>query len=125
MTIALWCVLAGGLMPYLFASVAKVGAPIDNRNPRDSADALIGYRRRAFAAHLNTFEAFPFFAIAVLAAQTQGGNQDQINELALVWVGLRVIYFALYLGNLAALRSLAWAIGALVAVAIFTVPVWA
>ena len=124
MTIALWCVLAGGLMPYLFASVAKVGAPIDNRLPRDSADALIGYRRRAFAAHLNTFEAFPFFAIAVLAAQTQGGSQMHIDQLALAWIGLRVAYFILYLGNLAALRSLVWAVGAVVAVAIFTVPAW-
>lgn len=124
MTIALWCVLAGGLMPYLFASVAKVGAPIDNRLPRDSADALIGYRRRAFAAHLNTFEAFPFFAIAVLAAQTQGGSQMHIDQLALGWIGLRIAYFVLYLGNLAALRSLVWAVGAVVAVAIFTVPAW-
>ncbi|MBY0511453.1 MAG: MAPEG family protein [Rhodospirillaceae bacterium] len=125
MTMALWCVLAGGLMPYVFATVAKVGAPIDNRLPRDSADALIGFRRRAFAAHLNTFESFPFFAIAVLAAQTQGGSQTQIDQLAMVWVGLRLVYFALYLGNLAALRSLVWAIGVVVAVAIFTVPVWA
>lgn len=124
MTIALWCVLAGGLLPYMFAAIAKVGAPIDNRNPRDSADALIGYRRRAFAAHLNTFEAFPFFAIAVLAAQTQGGDQGHINDLAMVWIGLRLVYFALYLGNLAALRSLVWAIGSVVAIAIFTVPVW-
>ncbi len=124
MTTALWCVLAGGLMPYFFAAVAKVGAPIDNRLPRDSADALNGYRRRAFAAHLNTFEAFPFFAIAVLAAQTQGGAQGMIDDLALAWVGLRLVYFALYLGNLAALRSLVWAFGAVVAVAIFTVPVW-
>ena len=124
MTIALWCVLAGGLTPYLFAAVAKVGAPIDNRLPRDSADALIGYRRRAFAAHLNTFEAFPFFAIAVLAAQTQGGSQLHIDQLALTWIGLRFVYFILYLGNLAALRSLVWAVGVVVAVAIFTVPAW-
>jgi uncharacterized MAPEG superfamily protein len=124
MTTALWCVLAGGLLPYLFAAVAKVGAPIDNSNPRDSAAALIGFRKRAFAAHLNTFEAFPFFAIAVLAAQTQGGDQAQIDQLALVWVVLRLIYFVLYLSNLAALRSLVWAIGSVVAVMLFTVPVW-
>ena len=125
MTIALWCVLAGGLMPYFFATVAKVGAPIDNRLPRDSADALIGFRRRAFAAHLNTFESFPLFAISVLAAQSQAGDQMMVDQLAVAWVGLRIAYFLLYIANLAALRSLVWAVGAVVAVAIFTTPAWA
>jgi uncharacterized MAPEG superfamily protein len=69
MQTALICVLIAGLMPYLWTAVAKATGPrYDNRNVRDWQAQLEGLPKRAHAAHLNSFEAFPFFAAAVLAA---------------------------------------------------------
>ena len=63
MQTALICVLIAGLMPYLWTAVAKVLGPrYDNRNVRVWQSRLEGAAQRAHAAHLNSFEAFPFFA---------------------------------------------------------------
>ena len=34
MTIALWCVLVAGLLPYVATVIAKAGTDFDNRDPR-------------------------------------------------------------------------------------------
>ncbi|MEO8003040.1 MAG: MAPEG family protein [Arenimonas sp.] len=109
MTIALYCVLAAGLMPFLWTGVAKVRGPrYNNVNVRLWQSKLEGAAQRAHAAHLNSFEAFPLFAAAVIVAQMNGAAQGRIDMLALAFIGLRVIYGILYLSNLASLRSLAW-----------------
>ncbi len=124
MTIALWCVLAVALMPILGAGIAKWGTTIDNNNPRDWAASLEGYRRRAFAAHLNSYEFFPVFAVAVLAAQTAGAAQRPVDWLALGVVLARAAYLACYVADLATARSLVWTLAMAGAVAIFTSPAW-
>ncbi len=109
MTTALYCVLAAGLMPFLWTGVAKVRGPrYNNWNVRLWQSKLEGAAQRAHAAHLNSFEAFPLFAAAVIVAQMNGAAQGRIDMLALAFIGLRVIYGILYLANLASLRSLAW-----------------
>jgi len=109
MTIALYCVLAAGLMPFLWTGVAKVRGPrYNNVNVRLWQSKLEGAAQRAHAAHLNSFEAFPLFAAAVIVAQMNGAVQGRIDMLALAFIGLRVVYGILYLANLASLRSLAW-----------------
>ncbi len=109
MTIALYCVLAAGLMPFLWTGVAKVRGPrYNNVNVRLWQSKLEGVAQRAHAAHLNSFEAFPLFAAAVIVAQMNGAAQGRIDMLALAFIGLRIIYGILYLANLASLRSLAW-----------------
>ena len=35
MSLAYWCLLIAGLLPYVWALVAKLGAPYDNHCPRD------------------------------------------------------------------------------------------
>jgi uncharacterized MAPEG superfamily protein len=117
---ALLCVLVAGLLPYLFTGVAKVAGPrYDNRDVRAWQGRLQGLAYRANAAHLNGFEAFPLFAAAVLAAMVAGADPTRINQLAVAFVVLRVLYGVVYLMNLAAVRSLVW-FGALgCAVAIF------
>jgi uncharacterized MAPEG superfamily protein len=125
MSIALWCVLIGGLTPLFVAVVAKAGAPIDNHAPYDAVDELRGYRRRAFAAHLNAFEAFPLFVVAVIVAQMQTGHQAAIDALALVWVILRLAYVLCYLANMATPRTLIWTASTIVSIAIFTMTAWA
>ena len=124
MSIALWCVLLAGIMPVITTGIAKWGAPFDNNHPRDWANSLVGYRRRAYSAHQNAYEAFPFFAAAVLAAGATGTAQGLVNLLALVFIAARVGYTAAYLADLATARSVLWAIGWFVTIAIFTSAVW-
>ncbi|HOZ06212.1 MAG TPA: MAPEG family protein [Arenimonas sp.] len=109
MTIALYCVLAAGLMPFLWTGVAKVRGPrYNNFNVRLWQGKLEGAAQRAHAAHLNSFEAFPLFAAAVIVAQITGAEQARVDMLALGFIGLRVLYGILYLADKATLRSLVW-----------------
>lgn len=120
MSIALGCVLAAGLMPYLFTAIAKFSGPrYDNRLPRQWQASLQGLPQRAHAAHLNSFEAFPLFAVAVLAALQFGAPAGRVDLLALGFVGLRLLYGACYLANQAVLRSLVWLAAMVCCVAIF------
>ena len=117
---ALLCVLVAGLMPYLWTAVAKVAGPrYDNRDVRSWQGRLTGLPHRATAAHLNSFEAFPLFATAVLAAYLTGADAQRTMLLALAFVALRLAYGVVYLLDIAALRSLVWFAGLGCAVAIF------
>jgi uncharacterized MAPEG superfamily protein len=120
MTTAYWCVLAAGLMPYLFIVVAKTrGQRYDNRDPRSWLAKQTGASARAHAAHLNSFEAFPLFAAAVIIAQLTGAPQPRIDSLALAFVALRLAYGICYLGGWATLRSVVWLLALLCAIALF------
>lgn len=121
MPFAYWCVLFAALMPYFLVAYAKSRSR-NNYNPRDSAEKLEGARRRAYAAHQNAFETFPFFAAAVIASVQLGGPIGTINWLAGLYVLIRVVYAGCYLANIATLRSLVWAAGLFVNIAIFVLP---
>ncbi|HET9483129.1 MAG TPA: MAPEG family protein [Xanthomonadales bacterium] len=122
MTIAYWCVLAAGLMPFLWTSVAKTtGERFNNRTPREWQARLSGLPARAHAAHLNSFEAFPLFAAAVIIADLLDAPQATVDLLALAFIGLRVLYGILYLADQHALRSLVWFAALACTVAIFVV----
>ena len=112
MTLAYWCVLAAALMPFLFTGIAKFsGGRYNNYSPREFLEKQEGFRKRAHWAQLNSFEAFPMFAAAVIIAHLTGAEQDYINTLAIAFIGIRIVYGAMYLANLAALRTLVWAAG--------------
>lgn len=111
MTIGLWCVLAGLLMPYLWTAVAKSMGRYSlrsNQDPRAFMAQLRGAPARANAAQLNSFEAFPAFAAAVLVAQFTHANQHSIDTLAATWVALRLLYGVVYVADFARLRSVVW-----------------
>jgi len=109
MTTAYWCVLAAGLMPFLFTGVAKAaGGRYDNRDPRSWQARLSGMPQRAHAAHLNSFEALPLFAAAVIIAHLAGAAQAQVDGLALAFIALRLGYGVCYIAGWALLRSLVW-----------------
>lgn len=109
MTIAYWCVLAAALMPYLFTGVAKFGSkPYDNRAPREFLATVEGHQKRANWAQMNSFEAFPPFAAAVIIAQLAHAPQVGINGLALAFVVLRLAYGWAYITDRPTLRSLLW-----------------
>jgi uncharacterized MAPEG superfamily protein len=120
MTTALWCVFIAGLLPYVAALAAKVGdRSFDNNNPRAWLAKQEGHRARANAAQQNSFEAFAFFAVAVIVAHIVAGPQARADQLAMVFIAARVVYIPLYIAGLGALRSLVWAVGIGAAVWIF------
>lgn len=125
MTPALWCVFAAAWLPVLTAGIAKYGLPFDNHNPREFMGRITGYRRRAFDAHLNGFEGFPFFAAAVIVAQMRNAPQSTVDVLAFVYVITRLGYTGAYIADLATLRSAIWTVGFLAVSAIFLMPFWA
>ena len=124
MTIAEWCVF-GTLMLSLLTvvSVKWIGfRGFDNSRPRDPDFYDDPIRSRALGAHLNGIETFPFFAAAVLLAEFRGAPQNLINELSVLFLIVRVAYVLTYVGNRPSLRSILWAIGFLITVTIFFLP---
>jgi uncharacterized MAPEG superfamily protein len=122
MTRALWCILVAGLLPYIATLTAKIGGrSFNNADPRTWLARQEGFRHRANAGQLNSFEAFPFFAAAVLVAQYLHAPQVRVDALAFGFIAARVLYLACYLGNLAALRSLAWTVGLGCVIGLFVV----
>jgi len=122
MKTALICVLIAGLMPYLWTTVAKIAGPrYDNRNVREWQSRLTGLAQRAHAAHLNSFEAFPFFAAGVLTAHYLQAPQATVNALALLFVAARILYILCYVADWAQARSLLWLVGLGSVIALFVV----
>jgi uncharacterized MAPEG superfamily protein len=121
MSIALWCVLVAGLLPYSAAALAKVGdrKTFDNHNPRQWLAARTGMAARANAAQANSFEAFPLFAAAVIVATLLHAPEERVDLLALVFVAARISFIGCYLANKATPRSLSWLVGIVCVVAIF------
>ena len=112
MTVAFWCVLVAGLLPYVSTLSAKIGGErFDNRNPRDWLATQSGFRRRANAAQLNGFEAFPLFAAGVVVAHLAGAGQPRIDQLAVVVRDRARRLHAVLFADMALLRSLAWSAG--------------
>jgi uncharacterized MAPEG superfamily protein len=125
-TIAHWCILAMALLPYACAWLAKSGSfgkprsqgGYDNQDPRGWLARQSDWRARANAAQANTFESLPFFFAAVLAAHQLGAPQGRIDILAVLFVTLRIVYVAMYVANLATVRSAIWVAALLANIAI-------
>jgi uncharacterized MAPEG superfamily protein len=114
-------VVFAGLLPYVATLVAKWGfRDYDGREPRVWLARQTGVRGRANAAQLNSFEAFPFFAAAVLVAEVRGAT-GPVDELAVGFILARTAYLAAYLLDRPVLRVLFWVIGILIVLAIFGV----
>ena len=124
MTVAEWCVF-GTLMLYLLTIVSVKWAGhrhFDNARPRDPAFYDDAIRARALGAHQNGIETFPFFAAAVLLAEFRAAPQYLINELAVLFLIVRIAYVLTYVGNRPSLRSILWSIGFLINIGIFFLP---
>lgn len=120
MSIAFWCVLVAGLLPYLGATIAKAGGRrYDNRDPREWLARQEGWRKRADNFQANSFEAFPLFAAAVIVAHLTGAEPSRIDQLALIFVAARLAYLAAYLANWHAARSVVWMIGLVATIVLF------
>lgn len=120
MTVAYWCVLIAAVIPLIAIGIAKAGGErYSNRHPRVWLDKQQGYRARAAAAELNSFEAFPFFAAAVIIAHLTDAPQMRLDLLAVAFVLARIAYVICYLADWHWARSLVWFAGYAVCVAIF------
>jgi uncharacterized MAPEG superfamily protein len=124
MTAAEWCIFASLMLSLL--SIASVKwlrfGRFDNSKPRDPAFYESPFAARALGAHQNGIEAFPFFAAAVLLAEFRACPQNLINELAILFVIVRIAYVFTYIGNRPTLRSILWSIGFAINIAIFFLP---
>jgi uncharacterized MAPEG superfamily protein len=124
MTLAEWCVL-GALLLYLLtiASIKWIRfRGFDNSRPRDPAFYEDAIAQRALGAHQNGIETFPFFAFAVLLAEFRDSPQRLIDELAVLFLIVRIAYVLTYLGNRPTLRSILWSIGFAINLGIFFMP---
>ena len=119
MTLAYWCVLIAAILPYSAAMIAKGQAQYDNNAPRELLQHATGFRKRAYWAHLNSFEAFPPFAAGVIIAHQLNGNQAMINGLAVAFIGFRLLHVICYVMDWATPRSLVWAGGFVCVVGLF------
>lgn len=120
MTIAYWMVLLAAVLPIAFAAISKAGGHrYDNRAPRAWLDAQSGWRQRAHWAQQNSHEAFAPFAAAVIIAHQLHAPQAGIDTLALLFIGFRVLYGALYIADRDRLRSVAWVAAFLCVVGLF------
>lgn len=115
-TVAYWCVLIAALLPIFCAAIAKwqgFGKPrraggYDNADPRAWLARQTDWQARANAAQANSFEALPLFIGAVIIAHQTGASQTQVDILAVLFITLRIIYIAMYVADLAWVRSLVW-----------------
>ena len=111
MTTAYWCVFIAALLPYLGTATAKAGGrmPIPaNHEPREWLETLSGWKKRAHWYQLNSFEAFPAFAAAVIIASLLQAPQTRIDQLALAFIAFRVAHYVCYLADWAIPRTFVW-----------------
>lgn len=126
MTIPFVCVLIAFLLIYVarvpVAVAMKRQGAYNNNTPRDQAAALEGWGRRAYAAHLNTIEAFPPFAAGVIICYLAKGSLTGATLLSLIFIAARITYPLLYIADLATLRSSVWGIGLFATVGLYILP---
>jgi uncharacterized MAPEG superfamily protein len=110
MTIAEWCLFGAAILPLLTLAPVKplAGREFDNSEPRSPAFYEVPVRRRAFDAHTNGFEAFPFFAVSVLLAEFRHAPQSWVDTLAIAFLLARIAFVAAYVSNWSTLRTTLW-----------------
>ncbi len=120
MTVAFWCVFVAALLPYVPRGLAS--SKLDPRAPRVGVPALEGLAARAYGAHLNAFEAFPFFAAAVIVSHLVEGANATVGWLAVAFVAARLAHMAFYLADRQPLRSAFFFVGFALSAVIFVHP---
>ena len=120
MSIPYLCVLIAAVLPYLLVAYSKFFTKgYNNNSPREFLEKLEGRAKRANYAHLNSFEAFPAFAAAVIIANLRGVSHQTISLLAVSFILFRILYAICYIFNQASLRSLMWFLGISCVISLF------
>ncbi|WP_201573242.1 MULTISPECIES: MAPEG family protein [Psychrobacter] len=110
---AIWAMVIASILPFVFAMLAKMFGNFqlaDNAHPREALAKLTGKAARANAAQQNSFETLPVFLVAVLVAMLFFVPQSIINNLAWLYVFIRIGYGVAYIINLSIFRSILWAL---------------
>jgi len=94
----------------------------DNAEPRVQQAKLTGWGARALAAHMNTIEAFPPFAAAVLVAHAAHADLALATGLCVAFLLARVAYPVVYIAGKGTLRSAVWGVGWLSTLGLFLLP---
>jgi uncharacterized MAPEG superfamily protein len=127
MPIPFWCLCIAFVLIYAAKIPVAVGqfrtGHYDNRHPREQQAKLDGWAKRAVAAHTNAFEGFAPFAASVFVAYAAHGDAHYSALLAMTYVGARIVYTALYIGNMHFARSTVWGIGWATTLGLFLLPV--
>jgi len=110
------CLFIACLLPYLSKlpvawAMSRATGGYNNNYPREQQASLQGFGARAAAAHQNSFESLLIFSTAAITALATNHVTDMVQYLAIGYIVSRVVYHALYLMDLAALRSTIWLVG--------------
>ena len=109
MAISYCCILLAAMMPLILAGYAKFSSKgYDNSSPREFLSKLEGRAKRANFAQLNSFEAFPVFAVSIIIAHLAGVAQSLITIIAVFYIIFRILYAVCYILDNHALRSTVW-----------------
>lgn len=125
MTIPLWCLLGGVLLPYIWAGVSvpfrnrQLGS-LDLAQPRLQAADLTEGGAGAWGAQMNAWEALAVFMAANLAAFMQGVDPaGSWATASMIWLAVRVLHGVFYVIGVAPLRILCFATGTGMSIWIF------
>lgn len=130
MSIPFWCILLAwtlflaSKLPVVIAQRALPDA-YDRHHPRDQQARLEGWGRRALFAHKNAQEAFAPFAAGVIVCQLGGGDQVLASWLCIGFVAARAVYNAVYIADLANVRSSVWGLAVACNLGLFVLPLTA
>ncbi|KAJ1988847.1 hypothetical protein H4R33_002280 [Dimargaris cristalligena] len=94
----------------------------DHSTPRLPRHLSTMFGHRAQGAHLNTFEAFTMFALAVYFNWFGAGSHTGANALCIIFVVCRAFYLVTYWGGQATLRTIFWSVGFLATLILFILP---
>lgn len=117
MTLPLWCLLGGVLLPYIWAGVsvpfrAREFGDVDLKQPRVQGDQLTGQGARVWGAQFNAWEALAVFAVANLIAITLGADPaGSWSTAAVVWLVARILHGVFYVIDIAPLRIFSFVTG--------------
>ncbi len=117
MTIPLWSLLIGGVLPYVwhFTSLPlkmKQFGDLDINEPRAKNEQLTGSAARAVGAQANAWEALTLFAVANLAAFMAGVDPaGSWSTAAMIWVVARSLHGIIYIAGYGLVRMACFAVG--------------
>jgi len=130
LTVPFLCIGLAFLLVYLaripvMIALARAPGGYDNRHPRDAQARLEGWGRRAQAAHQNSIEGFAPFAASVFVAHLGRASAGAASALAVTYVVSRLVYVALYIGDVATMLSAIWGLGMTCIAGLFALPLLA
>lgn len=116
MTISLWSLFVGALLPYVWFGIAtplrkQEFGVADNDHPRIQEAKQTGRGARAVGAHANSFEALVVWAPAILAAHATNPESTLAPKLAVGWMAARVLHGIVYIAGIAGVRSAMFFVG--------------